>query len=373
MPATDNKLSMQGNDSAAGPAAAAHRNWPFRLSVYHPLSEAISHLLLAMGATMLLLKLSGETLSGNTDTALDQTTAGWWWIAGIMCAGHLGCVVVNFVAYRHWRVCPAPQSPIFRFIRMRGICEAVYGCLQHLALCFVVARLPAYVADAIRRAEAGGAGFGSLSGLSVSGEPEPLGIHLNEGAPVSINVIMGPLWAAWIMQECVSVYFDAGRSIVPDIENDELRHQLTAVLRSIRIRPRVQTFVFNVQLSFCARMIDNAYGVSWTALFIIAWLAFAFMVCSLCYLVATFLIGQFTHGMRGATRIYRRLLCSSVRNVVMAMCAIAPISCNFIFSLNLSRRLDGDALQFIISWCITIHHWSVCGCCHDDSEYGGAT
>lgn len=304
-----------------------------------PLSEAISHLLLAMGATMLLVKLTGETLSGNTDTALDQTTAGWWWIAGIMCVGHVCCAVVNFVAYRHWRICPTPQSPIFRFIRMRGICEAVYGCLQHVGLCLVVARLPAYVADAIRRAQAGGAGFGSLS---ASDAPEPLGIHINEGAAVSINVIMGPLWAAWIAQECVSVYFDAGRSIVPDIDNEELRHQLAMVLRSVRIRPRVKTFVFNVQLSFCARMLDNAYRVSWTALFIIAWLAFAFMLCSLCYLITSILVGHFSEGMQDAASIYRRLLCSSVRNVVMTFCAIAPVSCNFVFSLNLSRRLDGD-------------------------------
>ena len=58
-------------------------NWPMQLYSYFPASELISHLSLAMGATMLALKLSGETLSGNSDTALDGTTAGWWYIAGI--------------------------------------------------------------------------------------------------------------------------------------------------------------------------------------------------------------------------------------------------------------------------------------------------
>ena len=317
-------------------------SWPLQLNMYHPVSEAMSHLLLAMGASMLALKLSGETLSGNTDIALDGTTAGWWYIAGIMCTGHFLCAALNFIAYRHWRGSPAPQSPIVRFIRLRGMCEAIYSCLQHVGLLLVVARLPTYVAGAIRRAETGGAGFGSMSGLSAGGEPEPLGIHINAGAAVSINVIMGPLWAAWIAQECVSIYFDAGRSVVPDIENEELRQQLTLVLKSIRIRSRIETFAFNVQLSFCARMLDNAYRVSWKALFIVAWISFAFMLCSLLYLGTAFMLGYCSEGMQDATSIYRRLLCGSPQNVVMAMCAVAPVCCNFIFSLNLSRRLDGD-------------------------------
>lgn len=317
-------------------------NWPLQLNMYHPVSEAMSHLILAMGASMLALKLSGETLSGNTDTALDGTTAGWWYIAGIMFTGHFLCAALNIVAYRHWRGSPTPQNPIVRFIRLRGMCEAVYSCLQHGGLLLVVARLPTYVAGAIRRAEVGGAGFGSMSGFNADGEPEPLGIHINAGSAVSINVIMGPLWAAWIAQECVSIYFDAGRSVVPDIENEELRHQLILVLKSIRIRSRVETFVFNVQLSFCARMLDNAYRVSWKALFIVAWISFAFMLCSLVYLGTAFILGYCGEGMQDATSIYRRLLCGSPRNVVMAMCAVAPVCCNFIFSLNLSRRLDGD-------------------------------
>lgn len=320
----------------------APQNWLLQLSMYHPLTEVMSYVILAMGATMLALKLSGVTLSGNTDTASDGTTAGWWYIAGTLCAGHFLCAGVNFVAYRHWHASPTPRHPILRCIRMRGICEAAYSGLQHVGLFLVVARLPAYIADAVRRAAAGGAELGSLSGVTTNDESEPLGIHTNEGAPVSINAIMGPLWAAWIAQECVSIFFDAGRSVVPDIENEELQHQLALLLKSIRIRPRVKCFVFNVQLTFCARMIDNAYRVSWKALFIIEWLTFGFMLCSLCYIIAALLVGTFREGLQETTTIYRRLLCSSVVTVLASICTIAPVCCNFIFALNLSRRLDGD-------------------------------
>ena len=341
---------MQPPEAAAPPPARPavqplyrpSLNWPMQLYSYFPASELISHLLLAMGATMLALKLSGETLSGNSDTAMDGTTAGWWYIGGIMCTGHALCAAVNYAAYRQWRAWPHPANPLLRCLRMRGVCEAAYSCLQHVGLCLVVARLPAYVADAIRRAEAGGAGFGSLSGIDEDGEPEPLGIHVNEGAAVSINVIMGPLWAAWLAQECVSIFFDASRAAVPNIDNDELRHQLASILKNIRIRPRGQVFMFNVQLSFCARMLDNAYRVSWRTLFILAWLSFTFMICSLCCLGVAFFAGYFIEAMEEATHIYRRLLCSSLRTVVMALCAVVPICCNFAFSLTLARRLDGD-------------------------------
>ena len=312
------------------------------LNLWFPTTHIMEHATQVLGATMLLMKLHGETLSGNTDTALDGTTAGWWFICGILAFGHALCAATNYVACRQWRAWPNSVNPIMRCIRMRGICEAAYSCLQHVGLTLVVVRLPAYVSDAVRRAEAGGAGFGSMSGLSEDGMPEPLGIHINEDAPVSINAIMGPLWCAWIAQECVSIFFDARRAAVPNIDNEQLRHQLIAILKSIRIRPRGTTFMFNVQLSFCARMLDNAYRVSWMTLFILAWLSFAFMLCSLACLGIAFVAGFFVDAMSEATYIYKRLLCGSFRAVVMAVCVVAPVCCNFAFSLALARRLDGD-------------------------------
>ena len=305
-------------DGAAGPPRAGDRpgqppahQWPLPLHALFPAERILHYLLQALAAMLLLLKLSDDAVP-------DRSADGWMPIFGVLAVGHLLCAALDAYAFRGWRDSPQSANPILRCVRMRGVCEAGYCWLQHTGMLLVVLRLPEYIADAVRRADAGGAGFGSGDGFDDDGDPEPLGVHVNEDAPVSISSIMTPLWLAWLAQECVSIFFDASRASVPAIANQELREQLHALIKSIRIRPRAATFVLNVQLSFCARMLDSAYGVSWVSLFILAWVAFGFLLLSLFGFAATFLASHCVDGMSGAAGVYRRVLCGSPRRVAMA-------------------------------------------------------
>ena len=268
----------------------------------------------------------------------DDTTLGWLCVLSPWLLAHFICALIDAYAAAQWYKQPIElNNPITTCLRCRGVCEASYQLLQHSGLLATSAFLPYYIADAVRR----GAGAGLVNGSVSSGDVQ-IGTRINEGASISISTIMVPLWLAWVGQECLSVYYDARRPTVPNIANEGIRMQLVAILKSIKIRPRGNTFIFNLQATLVARMVDGAYETSWSTLFIFVWISVTFVLISLVCLGTAFLLGICFDHIALATSAYRRMLCGNMRAVFVVVCVVTPVFGNFWFYLLLALRLDGD-------------------------------
>jgi hypothetical protein len=306
-----------------------------RLSELYTLEHMVETTLSAATAVTLLYKLAH-----NPD---DTSFAGWLWVFSPWYLGHVVCAMIDvFVAVKWYRQGIDPANPINRCLRCRGLCESLYQLLQHVGLFATTACLPYYIAGAISRGLVGDGSGHAVTEWSHDDRGQ-LGTRINEGAPLSISTIMIPLWLAWVGEECLSVYYDAKRPTAPPIANEILRLQLTSILKSIKIRPRGSTFIFNLQVTLVARMIDGAYNTSWATIFIFVWISVAFVAISLSCLGAAFLMSLCVEHVREATRAYRSMLCGNARAFCAALCVITPVFANFCFYLLLAKRLDGDA------------------------------
>jgi hypothetical protein len=232
----------------------------FPLHVLYSVERAVEGTFLAAAAAGLWLKLESATV--------DPGASGWALVLAPFYAGHGLCAVLDVIIFQRWRRQESGGNMLHRCLRLRGECESAYMLLQHLGLLFLGVLLPGYIEHAMRAAReaadfaAAGSlwGDGSADGLpwvtvepvvnseaGLSG-PTALGTNVNEGQPVSINVMMLGLWLAWAAEECISVYFDASKPAVPRIANEELRGQLTNILKGVKMRSRGSTFIFNLQV-----------------------------------------------------------------------------------------------------------------------------